>query len=373
MTTSKNKKPTDGDKKDFRSTLGQDIRAVFSVPVNGARDPCELWTAVAPTLGELTGGLVGRSFKPQRDIGDLSGKVILITGGNTGLGKETILELARHNPSRIYLAARTESKARDAIKSIHDELSKSSSSQPVDIQYIQLDLASFPSIKAAAAQFTLENTRLDRLVLNAGIMGEAAVTTPQGHEIQFGTNHVGHFLLTKLLLPTLLKTATADGGSADVRVVSVSSVGNNLAPAGNGLFETMTSTEKLLGLSTWQRYGVSKAANILFAMELARRHPEIKAVAVHPGVVSTALYDGTRQSNLTARYFLAPTMKLAFRSPQSGALSQLWAVAGARQEELVNGGYYTPVGYQITRNRFLKERDLAQKLWDWTDKEVERV
>lgn len=292
--------------------------------------------------------------------------------GNSGLGKETILQLAKHNPARIYLAARTESKALDAIKFIQDELSKSStSSATVDIQYIPLDLASFSSIKAAAEHFNRNNSRLDILVLNAGVMAEPAVTTLDGYEVQLGTNHVGHFLLTKLLLPTLL-TTTKNQPDADVRVISVSSAANAIAPANESLYEAMTSTEKLLELSTWQRYGISKAANILFASELARRYPAIKSVALHPGIVSTQLYDGTRETNQTAKYGLSVAMSLAFRSPKSGALNQLWAAAGARKDELVNGGYYTPIGLRLVHNRFMEDEELAKNFWDWMESDISK-
>lgn len=202
-------------------------------------------------------------------------------------------------------------------------------------------------------------------------MAEPAVTTSDGYEIQFGTNHVGHFLLTKLLLPTLLKT-TKDQPDADVRVVTVSSAAYTVAPANQGLYETMSSTEKLLALSTWQRYGISKAANILFASELARRYPAIKSVVVHPGIVTTQLYDGTRRTNSMANYGLAVATRIAFRSIKSGALNQLWAAAGARPAELVNGGYYTPVGIRSHGNRFLEDKDLAKNLWEWTDSDVSK-
>jgi len=289
--------------------------------------------------------------------------------GNAGLGKETVLQLARHNPARIYLAARTEAKAIAAIKSIQDELSTSSSSPPtVDIQHLPLDLASLSSVQRAAEQLKQHSSRLDLLILNAGVMTEAAITTPDGYEIQFGTNHVGHFLLTKLLLPVLLKTAQS---GAEVRVVTVASAANCLAPANMGLPEAMSSTERLLRLSTWERYGISKAANILFASELARRYPVIKAVSVHPGIVSTQLYDGTRKSNQIAKYGLSVVTRLVFRSVRSRTLNQLWAAAGARQDELVNGGYYTPVGQKVS-NRFVQDDELAKQLWEWTETDLSK-
>ncbi|GAM37692.1 short-chain dehydrogenase [Talaromyces pinophilus] len=368
-----------------RSTLSQDITAVLGVAAHGLRNPAELWTAVGPTMNELTCGLLGHSFQPGRDIPDLSGKVILVTGGNTGLGKETILQLAQHNPARIYLASRNERKAESAIRSIKQQLSASGSAaaaNEVDIQFLQLDLSSFPSIRQAAQTFLQHNTRLDILVLNAGVMAEEAVTTPQGHEIQFGTNHIGHFLLTKLLLPVLLKTASPSsppspseegGGGGDVRVIVLTSLASSHTPSNQGYMHLISSPQRLLGLTTWQRYAISKAANILFAVELARRYPSITSVSVHPGVVASDLYNGTQATNGIVGAMLPAVKLLFFRSVRSGTLNQLWAAAGARKDALVNGAYYTPVGYRNKDNRFVVDGMLAKRVWEWTEREVERL
>src|SRR6266498_2184287 len=126
---------------------------------------------------------------------------------NTGLGKETVLQLAKHNPAQIYLAARTESKANDAIAVIKSTVPNAK------ITFLPVDLTSFESIHKATSSFKASSPRLDLLVLNAGIMAVPNGKTASGHEIQLGTNHIGHFLLTKQLLPTLLSTAkepTAD-------------------------------------------------------------------------------------------------------------------------------------------------------------------
>ena len=281
--------------------------------------------------------------------------------GNTGLGKETILQLAKHNPSRIYLAARSEEKARDAISSINSELSS-----PVDIRHVSLDLASFKSIRAAAKKFTSESDQLDLLVLNAGIMGSPPDKTETGHEIQLGTNHLGHFLLAKLLLPTLRKTAaSASSPAPDVRVVTVTSVGYVTTPP----MSTITSTPALLAESTWARYGASKAANMLFASELARRHPEIMSVSVHPGLIATDLFAPTKKEGIPIiRCALGMFGPLVMENVQSGALNHLWA-ASAGREQLTNGGYYVPVG-KLVDTRYTGDVDMGKRLWEWSDKEV---
>ncbi|PTU17038.1 hypothetical protein P175DRAFT_0467401 [Aspergillus ochraceoroseus IBT 24754] len=308
----------------------QDVIGLSSFMIHAIRHPLDFQSSVGPTLSEITSGLLGSSFEPGRDIPDLSGKVIFVTGGNTGLGRETVLQLAQHNPSRIYLGARNATKAQNAISSIQDTLPS-----PEDIRHIPLDLASFKSIRAAVEKFQSECDRLDILVLNAGIMGCPSSLTEDGFEIHFGTNHVGHFLLTKLLLSTLQQTVSS---SEDVRVVTLSSLANQSSPS----YDIMTSTQALMGTGWVTCYGASKAANVLFAAELARRYPKILSVSVHPGAVASDLYEQSKSSDLFSRVGIK-VMANFFRSVRTGALNQIWA-ATVSKERLINGGYYVPIG-----------------------------
>jgi NAD(P)-dependent dehydrogenase (short-subunit alcohol dehydrogenase family) len=263
------------------------------------------------------------------------------------------------------MAARTESKAREAIESLQSQLPS-----PADIRYLPLDLSSFKSIHAAANKFQSESDRLDILILNAGTMANPATTTEEGFEVQLGTNHIGHFLLTKLLLPTLLKTVDiqrAKEEEPDVRVVTVASAAHAIGPS---TFEGMTSTPALLAASTYTRYGASKAANIFFASELARRYPDITSVSVHPGAVDSGLYMHTKGLNIVMKYGLVAATRL-FRSVATGALTSLWA-AGTRKDQIVNGAYYTPVGYRSNGTAFIQNSELARKLWDWTEGQVSK-
>jgi NAD(P)-dependent dehydrogenase (short-subunit alcohol dehydrogenase family) len=200
-------------------------------------------------------------------------------------------------------------------------------------------------------------------------MGNPPVKTEDGFEIQFGTNHVGHFLLTKLLLPTLKKTVAdlqASRTTPDVRVITVSSVAHVTSP---NTLEGMTSTPKLLAGSTWVRYGASKAANILFASELARRHPELLSVAVHPGAVNSDLYAHAKSASAIMKQSLGLTASFFFRNISSGAFNSLWA-AGTARENLVNGAYYTPVGYRSNGTAFVQDADVARGLWEWTEAQI---
>ncbi|CAG8098390.1 unnamed protein product [Penicillium salamii] len=303
----------------------------------------------------------GVSFVPETDIPDLADKVILVTGGNAGLGKESILQLAKHNPKKIFLGARSESKAQEAIKSL-----KSSVPNEVEITWIPLDLMSGESVRNAAEQVNAQTDRLDILILNAGVMALPPGETDLGHEIQLGTNHTGHFHLTKLLLPTLLKTAEQPG--SDVRVVSLSSVGHNFAPA----FETILDQEKLKNVNTNARYGASKAANILFAAELSRRYPSITSVSVHPGVIMTDLYGAMNERSSIAAMG-HKFMSCVGTSVSQGAYNQLWAAAGAKKEELTNGAYYVPTGNLKPNNKFSSNEDMGRRLWEWTEAELQKA
>lgn len=283
--------------------------------------------------------------------------------GNAGLGKQTIAYLAAHNPAKIYLAARTASKAESAIKDIRAEVPNA-----CDIEHLQLDLTSFSSIADAAATFTKQESRLDLLINNAGIMACPYSTTKEGYEIQFGTNHMGHALLTKLLLPTLL--ATADQPGADVRIINLSSEGHNLAPSPGQLFDAAALEQQ----SPWGRYGNSKLSNVLFARELADRHPQVTSVSLHPGVIFTDLYVHL-QTNIFMRAglwiasFFTPLLPGFYGSSKGGALNSAWC-ATTSKENLVNGAYYKPVGVESAGSKFSRDKGLQKKLAEFTDAEL---
>ncbi|KAK0938015.1 hypothetical protein LTR29_010463 [Friedmanniomyces endolithicus] len=308
----------------------------------------------------------GRSFDPSKDIPTLAGKVVLVTGGNAGLGKETVLQLAKHEPKEIFLAARTRSKAEAAIAEIKVAIPK------VNITFLELELSSFASVKQAAKDFQARSDRLDILINNAGVAALSYSTTKDGFEIQFGTNHMGHALLTQLLLPTLLETAELP--DADVRVINVSSKGHMFAPP-SGIIYEQAALEKLEPLG---RYGHSKLANILHARELQRRHPSITATAVHPGVIITDIYETYSKTSLAMRY-LAPVVKAVASygilpdvyDVAGGALTQLWAATASR-EKVRSNYYWTPVGVKNAGTKFAQDADLAAQLWEWTTKEIAR-
>lgn len=298
------------------------------------------------------------SFDTDKNIPDLSGKVALVTGGNIGLGRETILQLSTHNPKHIYLGARTESKARDAIASIQKEVPNAA-----PITWLPLDLTSFSSIKDAAETFKQSSNRLDLLFNNAGIMASPPGTTKEGYEIQFGTNHVGHALFTKLLIPTLLKTAEEPG--SDVRIINLSSKAVDWAPKNGVLWDTLKTDMKTY--STWTRYGQSKLSNVHFTRSLAQKYPSIKVIAVHSGAVQTNLISGPNASYP----MLAPILK--FLTPifsmtvEEGAWNQLWA---ASSDKAVSGKFYYPVAQETKGPPPCQNEKQSEALWEWTEKEL---
>ncbi|CAK7199477.1 hypothetical protein SEUCBS139899_002157 [Sporothrix eucalyptigena] len=254
-----------------------------------------------------------KQFLPENDIGDLSGQVTLVTGGNSGFGKKTIFRLAKHNPLKIYMGARTVLKAREAIASIQDKLAseQSESAQSArprtQIEFLEMDLASLASVKRAAECVVSTTDRLDLLILNTGIMATPASKTVDGFEVQMGTNHVGHFLLSKLLLDLLQHTATA--ASHDVRVVTVSSSGYMFAPS----FDTMIDTDKLDNEGPWSRYGANGRA-------LVRRHRRRVAGAKHWLAVGVLV-----QAPITALAMLLVAWNLHVRAGPEDATESLGA------------------------------------------------
>ncbi|KAJ4297440.1 hypothetical protein N0V90_005331 [Kalmusia sp. IMI 367209] len=305
--------------------------------------------------------MCSKSFTPETDIPSLEGKVILVTGGNTGLGKQAILEYARHKPAQIWMAARDLDKASQAAREIEAQCIGITPT----IKLLKLDLSSLVSVQQAARQLNAEAERLDILMLNAGIMACPPGLTEDGYEVQFGTNHLGHALLAKLLLPILARTA-ASGPYTDVRVVVVSSGAHPEAPRAGVVFESLkTPAENMGGM---ERYGQSKTANILWTRHMARIYRQFTWVSLHPGVVQTGLQAGAEGASWPIRIAL----KLGrgfFMTVEKGVLNQLWASVSA---DVKSGEYYEPIGVGGKASEMASDLNLAEKVWEWTERELQR-
>jgi NAD(P)-dependent dehydrogenase (short-subunit alcohol dehydrogenase family) len=150
-----------------------------------------------------------------------------------------------------------------------------------------------------------------------------------------------------------------------VRIVSLASEAYNMAPK----ISTIVSTEALTATSPWTRYGASKAANVMFAAELARRYPSFTSVSLHPGMIKSDLWGSSTESNILLKYGKALVGPLMFVDIATGAFNQLYLAAGAEKSELVNGAYYTPVG-KARQNKWASDADAGKQLWEWTEKEL---
>jgi NAD(P)-dependent dehydrogenase (short-subunit alcohol dehydrogenase family) len=240
----------------------------------------------------------------------------------------------------------------------------------VGVTFIKMELSSLRSVKDAIAK-GFKHDRLDILMNNAGIIAKPPSLSVDGYEIQFATNHLGHAMLTKELLPYLLKAA--EEPNSDVRVVTNTSDGyeSSRAISGGISFKELESgsTMNRWFLGPWQRYGQSKLANILFAAELARRHPQLTSVVIHPGVVRTPMVTEMQGFVRWFTHAMCWISGIPMMEPHEGAYNQLWCAAGVKKEDLRNGGFYRPVGVDATAN--LKGEganvELAVKLWVWTD------
>jgi NAD(P)-dependent dehydrogenase (short-subunit alcohol dehydrogenase family) len=219
----------------------------------------------------------------ESPLPDLSGKLALVTGANSGIGLETARALAAAG-AHVVMACRDPARARAAMDTIY-------ASQPeVLMEFLQVDLSDLDSVRAATAEFRRRHDQLDILCNNAGVMGHATVQrTKQGFEMQFGTNHLGHFALAGGLLDALRAAPSA-------RVVAVSSVAHKV-PKGLDLDDPGFERTRYWH---FEAYGRSKLANLLFAFELNRRATAaglaLRAAAAHPGYSATNITAGTNQS-----------------------------------------------------------------------------
>ena len=294
-----------------------------------------------------------RNFDVERDIPDLSGKICLVTGGNSGLGKQTVLDLAKHNPTEIILTARDSAKAHAAITEIKTAVPTAS------ITFLQLDLNSLASVQQAAKTVLASNHKIDILILNAGIMCTPPGLTADGYETQFGTNHLAHALLTKLLMPLLLQ-------APEPRVVCLTSDMQSQAPTSGIAFASLHTTQD--AMSTIQRYGQSKLANILFARALANHYPRLVVASVHPGVFKTNLQASMKENSALIRVAARVAGGL-MPDASKGTRNQLWA---ATSKDVNSGEYYTPIGVPGKPHKIAKDGALAEKLWDWTELECDK-
>ena len=331
-----------------------------SINVSSPRSPSRSSTTVAAGTAGTTviGGSLrrrARSLTAMADpsSSDLHGSVIVITGGNSGIGKEAAVALAT-------LGATTVITARDAAKgqSALDEITARSGRDTVEV--MALDLGDFASIRAFSAEFHERFDRLDVLINNAGAILSERQVTAQGFEATFGVNHLGHFLLTDLLLDRLRSSAPS-------RVVNVASFAHRFAVTGLS-FEDLQSERRYQSMDV---YGKSKLANVLFTTELARRldGTGVTANCLHPGTVATGF--GSADDTTGVERVSMVLGRPFFINAERGAATIVYLAASPEVADK-SGGYYV----RSRRHRPSKagrDADAARRLWEASEALVASV
>lgn len=285
------------------------------------------------------------------DMPDLSSKTAVVTGASSGIGFEAAKVLAQKG-AQVWLACRDQVKARMAAERIEAQ----GAALPVEL--VQLDLASLQSVRECAGELRQKVSRLDLLINNAGVMVPPYSLTQDGFELQFGTNHLGHFALTGHLISLLRTTRNA-------RIVNVSSGAHHFGVIN---FEDLQSQRHY---HAGRAYAQSKLANLLFTYELQRRlqgaGAETLALACHPGWARTELQRHLK-TNLLSRWLFRLAQRFLSQDARGGALPTLRAAADPRA---IPGDYYGPNGFlqgkgppvRVNSNSASRNRAWQQRLW----------
>jgi NAD(P)-dependent dehydrogenase (short-subunit alcohol dehydrogenase family) len=289
------------------------------------------------------------------DVPDLTGRVFVVTGATSGLGLATTRQLARRG-GHVILAVRDEQKGRHTVAALIAEHPGAS------LEVRHLDLADLDAVRAFAAGVRADHSRLDVLVNNAGVMALPRSLSPQGHEMQFAANHLGHFALTGLLLDLL-------SAGSDPRVVTVSSIRHR---RGRLRFEDLTGAR---GYSPMGFYNQSKLANAVFGWELHRRltaaGSPVRSVLAHPGYAATNLQTGAR-SRLWRMLVGRIGNPLLAQSPDRGALPQLYA---ATAPDVRGGDFIGPDGAgelrgaptRVKLSDTATDAEVGRRLWELSE------
>ncbi|TVY83993.1 putative oxidoreductase [Lachnellula suecica] len=310
------------------------------------------WSQLFPPTAEFT----------EKNVPDQTGKVFIVTGSSSGVGKELAQILYSHN-AKVYIAARSIDKATKAIESIKSNFPNSKG----QLVFLKLDLNDLTTVKASAEEFLSKEEKLDVLWNNAGVMTPPQGSkTKQGYELQIGTNNVAPFLFTKLLTPILAKTAkTAPTGT--VRVVwTSSSAAENFAPKGGVVMDNLDyKTDK----AAWHKYGVSKAGNVFHCTEYAKRRMEL---TLNPGNLKSGLQ---RHVPFVARTL----MNTILYTPIHGAYTELFGGLSPEVTPAMTGAWIQPWGRFVPLKADLVESSkskadggtgVAAQFWDWSEEQV---
>lgn len=289
---------------------------------------------------------MSKSKWDANNIADQKGKIAIVTGASSGIGYETARVLANKN-AKVIIAVRNPQKGEKALEKMKAENAQA------DVSVMIVDLADLKSVEKFAKEYQKKYDRLDLLINNAGVMVPPYSKTSDGFELQFGTNHLGHYALTGHLVDVLKTTA----GS---RVVTVSSMAHN---RGNLKFDDLNWENRKY--KPWSAYGDSKIANIYFTRELKKRFEangiDITVTAAHPGWTATELQRNTGLASFLNNFFA--------QDISMGALPTLYAAVG---EDVNSGDYFGPSGFmemngypkKVDSNKLSKDDKIAVMLWE---------
>ncbi|KAG0376783.1 hypothetical protein BGX24_007226 [Mortierella sp. AD032] len=297
-------------------------------------------------------------------IPDLTGKVAIVTGANSGLGYATTVALAAHG-ARVFLACRSRERAEEAIQNAAVEIKSKYPNAPApQLEFLELDLNDMTKSHQAAQEFLKKGLPLHILVNNSGIMNCPFALSADGIETQFAVNHMGHFVFTMGLLDKIK-------ASQPSRIVVLSSIAHEMNPASlNGIdFDTLNDSTKT---DNWDRYARSKLANVLFGKALARRlaNDKVWVNIAHPGAVHTSLNRSAKDSMGETLGKLSDYLnsKLSM-TPEVGALTQLYLATSPEVEEKdIRGRYFIPIANEIQPTAESQNEELQEKLWMYSER-----
>ncbi|KZW01090.1 NAD(P)-binding protein [Exidia glandulosa HHB12029] len=301
------------------------------------------------------GNLFSQFFPPRpqwtaKDIPDLTGKVAIVTGANVGIGKETAKELLVHG-AKVYVAARSKSKAEAAIADLKAETGK-------EAYFLELDLSDLVAVKRSAEVFSSQEQKLNILIANAGVWcAPIDLLSKQNYDLTIGTNVLGHYYFTKLLLP-VLQAGVSDGGA---RVVTVASSGADFAKP--IVWESFTDTPARRKIAPIDIYAQSKLLNVITTREFAQRYADTGIVfsSLNPGNIRSDLY---RDVKGIQRLIFG----LLLYDLEHGALTQLYAATAP--EANLNGAYYIPWARHGKATKKAQDPAINGRFWDWLEEQV---
>ncbi|KAK6199300.1 short-chain alcohol dehydrogenase [Scheffersomyces amazonensis] len=300
----------------------------------------------------------------EKDYPSLDGKVVIITGANSGVGYQSAKSLLGSTNARVYMFARNPTKAEQAIKKLEVEVAQEYKKTNLDIHFIQIDFSDLTTIKPAAEKFLSQENRLDIIIHNAGVMTPPAGSrTKQNFDLELGTNNLGSQLLQKYLDPILIKTSITNK-PGESRIVWVASTASYLSPIGgihyaDPNFNDSDATKETI-------YGQSKAVNVLQAKGWNGAHPDAKnvvCVSICPGYLRTEL-----QKYATG--FEALIYRLFFHDARNGAYTELFAALSPKLTMQNTGAYVISFGHISKARKDLDDPENIRKAWNFLEEEL---